>query len=82
MNQNLGITAVDKVTGFCGTITGFAQYLTGCNQYLLVPDCEDINKYPAGHWFDVNRLEFVPAIKKVEIDTEEHKGADLLAPKY
>ena len=56
----LGRTAIDKITGFKGTITGYASYLTGCDQLLVLPVEENTtNKYPSSHWLDILRLEIL-----------------------
>ena len=54
--ENLGRNAVDKITGFAGTITGVAHYLYGCKQYVLVPRVDSEGKTVAGEWFDAGRI--------------------------
>jgi hypothetical protein len=83
-NKNLGKTAVDKITGFTGTVTGAVQYITGCDQYLVTPACNDHDKgkYPEGQWIDENRLNFKRTMKQVQWkqhqsnnNIQSHRGA-------
>lgn len=81
--KRYGMTAMDKITGFVGTVTGFAQYITGCDQYLVAPqvDPEKPGELPESHWFDVNRLNFKKAPKPVKIATKRTRGACKPAPR-
>jgi hypothetical protein len=80
-NPNLNKIAKDKISGFTGVVTGFCQYITGCDTYLLTPKCEEASKYPEGHWFDINRLEFI-SDKSVDVDTSVDAGPCERAPLY
>jgi hypothetical protein len=79
-NEHFGKEAIDLITGFRGIVIGFVQYVTGCDQYLITPRCESDNKKPEPEWFDVNRIEFCSPVL-VSVDTREHNGPDIAAPK-
>jgi len=55
--EHLGRQAVDKVTGFCGTITGYSEYITGCGQVLVQPRVKEGGERIEACWFDEVRLE-------------------------
>lgn len=79
MNELLGKSGKDVVTGFAGTIVGVVSYLTGCNQLLLQPQVKD-GDYKDGKWFDDGRIE----IGEQKIDPDNIKstknGCDIPAP--
>lgn len=81
MNDILGRTYRDMVTGFTGVAVGHVEYLTGCNQTLLQPKCDDSTKRPAGEWFDDQRLELVDDARRVILDNGSTPGSDREAPK-
>jgi hypothetical protein len=56
--QTLGLTAVDKVTGFAGVVTSVAFDLYGCIQVGLTPFVDKDGNLPDARWFDFNRLSF------------------------
>jgi len=76
----LGVWAKDKVTGFEGTVIGHVRYLTGCDQYLLAPKVDAEGKHVDSRWYDVNRIEICMEHERLNIDTEDDKGACDAAP--
>ena len=80
MNELIGKTGTDVLTGFTGLITGYTEYISGCNQLLLAPKAKD-GKYVEPMWFDVQRVEIDPLVDKVSLDNEETPGPDKEAPK-
>ena len=52
--KNLGMSAVDEVSGFRGTITGVCNYLGGYSQYLLTPKVGSDEKKEV--WFAKSRV--------------------------
>lgn len=77
----LGITAVDQVTGFRGVVTGLVEYLTGCNQALLIPKVDKDGKTVDGAWFDVQRLLPDSSVPRIETNNTRGAGSDLAPPK-
>lgn len=81
MNDLLGKSGKDVVTGFEGTIVGIVNYLTGCNQLLLQPQAVG-GDYKDGKWFDDGRV----TIGEQKINPENIKstkdGCDIPAPGY
>jgi len=79
MNDLLGKSGRDAVTGFEGTIVGVVSYLTGCNQLLLQPQAKD-GDYKDGKWFDDGRV----AVGEQKINPKDIKselnGCDIQAP--
>ena len=56
MNNRLGHSYRDRITGFSGVATGHCEYLTGCNQTLLVPQIKSgEGKRPEAEWFELRR---------------------------
>ena len=56
---NTGSKAVDKLTGFAGTVTARIEYITGCIQYQLQPYGLKEGKVIEPQWFDESRLDAV-----------------------
>lgn len=79
-NENLGKTAVDRITGFTGIIIGYAQYLTGCDQYAVQPESKNPAKKRTSHWFDAGRLEFHNREVEPENVQGEEPGCDVSPP--
>ena len=77
---NLGVMAMDKITGFKGRVTGFVVYISGCNQALLTPSVGKDGKMVESMWVDEQRLEITDA-KVLILDNSKTPGADLPAPK-
>lgn len=48
----MGLKAVDIITGFEGVIIGRSQWLTGCNTYGLRPKMSKDGKLPESQFFD------------------------------
>lgn len=80
MNNLLGLTFKDKITGFEGVATGYVQYLTGCNQVLLAPRCGPDGALRDSQWFDQQRLE-TQMNAAVTLDNGVTPGCDRAAPK-
>jgi hypothetical protein len=57
MQQLLGKTAKDRITGLSGIVTGYCVYITGCNQALIQPPVDKEGKMVTGCWVDADRLE-------------------------
>lgn len=79
--MQLGVTVIDKVTGFKGVVTGYVQYLTGCNQVLVVPPVKADGSYADSHWFDVQRLTVLDEAPIV-LDNSATPGFDAAPPSY
>jgi len=75
----LGLKAVDRITGFRGTITGLVAYISGCNQALLTPPVKEDGSLDDARWFDVQRVE-VGTETKVTLDNSSTPGAGEPAP--
>jgi len=56
MNDTLGCTFRDEITGFEGVATGYCENITGCNTVFLMPRVAPNNKKEEGCWFDEHRL--------------------------
>jgi hypothetical protein len=80
MNLELGMTAIDRITGFEGVVVGSAQYISGCNQLLLSPAVDEKGAFRESHWFDEQRCERV-GTDRVILDNGEGPGFDKAAPK-
>lgn len=80
MNDRLGFTYIDRITGFTGIAIGHVEYISGCNQTLLVPECSDLKKRPEAEWFDDQRLRKNEAAFRIELDNGETPGCDMAAP--
>jgi len=78
MNDNLGRSAKDKITGFEGVATGYVQYLTGCHQYLITPRLAPGGNARDAVWFDEQRLTFTG--KAIVLDNGKTPGFDKPAP--
>lgn len=80
MNEYLGNTYKDKITGFIGIATGYVEYISGCNQVLIAPESKDGTSVPDASWFDVQRLvqQDVPTLV---LDNGTTPGCDRQAPK-
>lgn len=80
MDERLGHTYRDKITGFEGVAVGHVSYLTGCNQTLLSPATTDNGKINDSHWFDDQRLAQVQHVKQVVLDNGATPGFGPVAP--
>ena len=81
MNDRLGYTFKDKITGFTGVAIGHVEYLTGCNQTLLQPKTNDGAKRPDAEWFDDQRIEQDEILARVTLNNGSTPGCDREAPK-
>lgn len=76
----LGMTAIDKITGFKGVAIGRADYISGCSQILLVPKVDEKGERRTGEWFDIQRLEQEEGTDVVALDNGSTPGCDIAAP--
>ena len=81
MNIELGVTYMDRITGFRGVATGRVAYISGCNQALLTPRVKEDGAFMEAQWFDEQRLEIVEGIAAILIDNVSGNGFDSPAPK-
>lgn len=77
MNQFLGHTYKDLITGYTGICTGFVEYITGCNQLLLTAKGDGAER--KAEWFDQSRLQHVSK-KRIVLDASKPLGFDVSAP--
>lgn len=80
MNNKLGCTGTDAITGFTGVATGYVEYITGCNQFLLTPKVDEKGKPEDGRWFDEQRVRFDGSLSRIELNNGTTPGADMPAP--
>jgi hypothetical protein len=80
VNDNLGHTFRDSITGFTGVATGQVKYITGCDQLLLVPPVDGEGKVRESQWFDVQRCQR-QVTERVSVDNTFSSGPDKAAPK-
>jgi hypothetical protein len=81
MNDRLGRTYKDKISGFQGVATGHVEYITGCNQTLLQPKSIDGGKPADSCWFDDQRVDLVEEESRIVLDNGKTPGFDREAPK-
>lgn len=76
-----GKEAMDKVTGFKGTIVYRLEYMHGCNQYALIPKvCKDGKTREVEH-FDEGRIEILGhAISPEDVKAKKRGGINRDAP--
>lgn len=79
MNERLGHTFRDKVSGAQGVATGHVEYITGCNQTLIQPASTD-GKPVESYWVDDQRLEQLTS-NRIVLDNGSTPGFDREAPK-
>ncbi len=74
MNNLIGFTVKDIVTGFKGIVTGQAIYITGCDQVSITSQCGEND---TGHtmWVDINRIKINQNLDRIVLDTSVNKGA-------
>lgn len=80
----LGQTARDIITGYCGVITQHTRFLTGCDQYCLMPrELDKDGKRQIGEYFDESRIELVAGVAPVILDRppKSKPGADESPPR-
>lgn len=76
MDEKMGKSAKDKITGFTGIITSKHIYLTGCNQYGLQPAVDKDGKVPDKGYFDEGRIEITGDGVTVAEVTAADNGCD------
>lgn len=81
MNDRLGRTYKEQISGVEGVAVGHCEYLTGCNQTLIQPRLAEGGKPVESHWFDDQRLLLVPEKERVVLDNGITPGCDREAPK-
>lgn len=81
MNDRLGRTYKDRISGFQGVATGHCEYISGCNQTLLQPPLTEGGKPVDSHWFDDQRLDQIPDVERVVLNNGATPGCDREAPK-
>lgn len=81
MNQKLGTTVVDKITGFRGVVTGRVEYISGCNQLLVTPKSDKDGALNEAQWFDEQRCATDNAVQIIKLENEKSPGFDKAAPK-
>lgn len=79
MNDCLGRTFTDRITGFTGVAIGHVEYITGCHQTLLAPKSSD-GKQLESVWIDDQRLAVTDA-SRIELENGATPGFDKAAPK-
>jgi len=77
----LGMTVIDRISGFRGVVTGRAEYLSGCTQCLLGAKVRSDGSFVDSKWFDEQRLEVQAGEPIVVLDNSTTPGCDLAAPK-
>ena len=80
MNQALGNTYKDLITGFKGVAVGYCEYLSGCNQVLLSPKIDKDGAHRSGVWIDEQRLIKNVHETKIELENGTTPGSDMEAP--
>lgn len=80
MNDRLGYTFKDKISGFQGVATGHCEYITGCNQTLIQPPSLEGGSPIESRWFDDQRLEKLDN-GRIVLDNGATPGFDREAPK-
>jgi hypothetical protein len=79
VNQFIGATVRDRITGFQGVVTGRVEYITGCNQLLVTPKVRADGKLDEPHWFDEQRVVQI-GDSVIRLDNSATPGADKPAP--
>lgn len=83
----LGLTVVDRVTGFKGTVTSISFELYGCVQAIVQARLQKGEKEAQQRWLDINRLEFKKDKRVMPVpnfdegyQAEGKQGADIDKP--
>jgi hypothetical protein len=79
MDEYLGWTYQDRITGFRGVATAHCIYLTGCDQLLLAAEAKD-GKPGESQWIDVQRLTLDAGVLRIVLDNGATPGCDAPAP--
>lgn len=77
----LGVTAIDRITGFRGVVTGIVEYISGCNQALVVPRVKPDGTAGEAGWYDLQRLDIDGSFAVVTLDNGDKPGFDQAPPK-
>ena len=71
LDQYMGSTGTDTVTGFKGIMLAYTVHLTGCDQVYLKPKVDKDGKSVEGIWVDITRVKWDESVPKVVL----HEGA-------
>jgi hypothetical protein len=78
-----GKQAVDKVTGFKGTIAYRLEYMHGSNQYGIIPTVDKDGKTGDSEQFDEGRMEIIgEGIKPKDVQAPKRGGINRDAPRF
>lgn len=69
----LGVSVIDKVTGFKGIVTSVSFDLYGCVQAIVNPGMNEKGELGTQAWFDINRLQITnpnPIMKRPNFEKE------------
>jgi hypothetical protein len=77
IDDPLGLTFRDVITGFEGVAIAHCRYITGCNQTLIAPRMVEENGKPImPEWFDDQRLTHEERANRVTLDNGNTPGPD------
>jgi len=79
----LGLSVVDKVTGFKGIVSSMSFDLYGCVQGLVTPSMKEDGKCPDNLWLDVDRLRIVcrePVMKRPDFELSSAPKGPAMKP--
>lgn len=79
MDDVMGKTVTDKITGFKGVVTGHCRYISGCDQLLVTPKVKG-DTVVESKWIDQQRCEVDKSAKRVVLDNGTTPGCDVPAP--
>ena len=79
IDDYLGNTYEDKISGFKGVATGFCRYLTGCDQVLLSGKVGS-DGHTKTLWTDVQRAVKVEGEPRITLDNGPSPGFDVAPP--
>jgi hypothetical protein len=80
MNDLMGRTVADKITGFAGVVTAHIEYLSGCHQSSVNPGLDKDGKPQENQWFDDQRLVVDERVDRVLLDNSKTPGFGEPAP--
>jgi len=80
MNDLIGRTVEEKVSGFRGVVTGIVYYISGCTQALVAPKMDKDGKVPDSNWWDVQRVVVDESVPKIVLDNGATPGCDAAPP--
>lgn len=70
--HNLGVDAIDPISGFDGTIVGRVHYLYGCSQYGIATKKNADNSLAKAEYFDENRIDIISPIVRFKNGRNEN----------